>query len=117
MTPEDLTGLVIDSGDGVTHVFPVSDGFVIGSCVKHIPLAGRDITKFVLGELRNRKEPLPSEDALEIARVVKEKYGYVCKDIVAEFKKYDEKKQAEDGTYYLSNKFKKYVHKSSAGGK
>lgn len=117
MTPQDLTGLVIDSGDGVTHVFPVSDGFVIGSCVKHIPLAGRDITKFVLGQLRDRKEPLPSEDALEIARTVKEKYGYVCKDIVAEFKKYDEKKQAEDGSYYLSNKFKKYVHKPSNGGK
>lgn len=48
MAPEDLTGIVIDSGDGVTHAFPVSDGFVIGSCVKHIPLAGRDITKFVL---------------------------------------------------------------------
>ena len=48
MSPEDLTGIVIDSGDGVTHAFPVSDGFVIGSCVKHIPLAGRDITKFVL---------------------------------------------------------------------
>lgn len=45
---DDLTGLVIDSGDGVTHVFPVADGFVIGSCVKHIPLAGRDITKFTL---------------------------------------------------------------------
>lgn len=45
---EDLTGTVIDSGDGVTHVFPVSDGFVIGSCVRHIPLAGRDITKFIL---------------------------------------------------------------------
>ncbi len=48
LAPSDLTGIVIDSGDGVTHVFPVSDGFVIGSCVKHIPLAGRDITKFTL---------------------------------------------------------------------
>ena len=109
--------MVVDSGDGVTHVFPVSDGFVIGSCVKHIPLAGRDITKFVLGELRNRKETMPSEDALEIARTVKEKYGYVCKDLVEEYRKYDEKKQRGDGNYYLSNKFKKYVHKPSNGGK
>ena len=45
----DLTGMVVDSGDGVTHVFPVSAGFVIGSCIKHIPLAGRDITKFIMG--------------------------------------------------------------------
>ena len=42
MQKGDLTGTVIDSGDGVTHVFPVSDGFVIGSCVKHIPLAGKE---------------------------------------------------------------------------
>ena len=97
LTPQDLTGIVIDSGDGVTHVFPVSDGFVIGSCVKHIPLAGRDITKFTLQHLRDRKEPMPSEDALEIARTVKEKYGYVCKDVAAEFKKYDKKERDENG--------------------
>jgi len=43
-----MTGTVIDAGDGVTHVFPVCDGYVISSCVKHIPLAGRDITSFTL---------------------------------------------------------------------
>jgi actin-related protein len=35
-----LTGVVIDSGDGVTHVIPVAEGYVIGSCIKHIPIAG-----------------------------------------------------------------------------
>jgi actin-related protein 3 len=114
---DDLTGLVIDSGDGVTHVFPVADGFVIGSCVKHIPLAGRDITKFTLQELKDRKEPMPSEDVLDIARTVKEKYGYVCKDVAAEFKKFDKKEKGPDGQYLLSNKFKKYLHKPSNGGK
>ena len=62
---------MIDSGDGVTHVFPVSDGFVIGSCVRHIPLAGRDITKYTLQLLRDRGEKLPSEDAMEIAQKIK----------------------------------------------
>jgi actin-related protein 3 len=63
----DLTGTVIDSGDGVTHVFPVSDGFVIGSCVRHIPLAGKDITKFILQHLRDRGDKIPSDDAMDIA--------------------------------------------------
>ena len=117
MNPMDLTGLVVDSGDGVTHVFPVSAGYVIGSCVKHIPLAGRDITKFTLQHLRDRKEILPSDDALDIARGIKEKHGYVCKDLVQEFKKYDKREKGADGKYQLNNKFKKYIHKSSTGGK
>lgn len=64
----------------------------------------------------DRKERMPGEDAMEIARTVKEKYGYVCKDLVKEFKKFDEKKKADDGNWYLSNKFKKYIHKPSSGG-
>ena len=53
---------------------------------------------------------------MEVARVIKEKYGYVCKDVAAEYAKYDEKKKAEDGSWYLNNKFKKYVFKTSNGG-
>jgi actin-related protein 3 len=49
-----VTGTVIDSGDGVTHIIPVVEGYVIGSCIKHIPLAGRDVTNFVLQQLRDR---------------------------------------------------------------
>lgn len=56
-----LTGTVVDSGDGVTHVIPVADGYVIGSCIKHIPLAGRTITQYIQQLMRDRKEPVPSE--------------------------------------------------------
>jgi len=59
-----------------------------------------------MGMLKDRSESIPSEDVLEVARAVKEKYGYVCKDLVKEYKKYDEKTKKEDGKYYLSNKFK-----------
>jgi actin-related protein 3 len=86
-----LTGTVIDSGDGVTHVIPVAEGYVIGSCIQHIPLAGRDITTFVQQLLRERKEPIPAEDSLEVAKRVKETYSYVCSDLVKEFAKYDSK--------------------------
>ena len=47
---------MIDSGDGVTHVIPVSDGYVIGSCIKSIPIAGRDLTQFVQQLMRERGE-------------------------------------------------------------
>ena len=87
-----LTGTVIDSGDGVTHVIPCAEGYVIGSAIKHIPIAGRDISQFVLNLMRERGEmsAVPPEDQLRVASRVKENYSYVCQDIVREFRKYDE---------------------------
>ena len=84
-----LTGCVVDSGDGVTHVIPVVDGYVIGSCIKHIPIAGRDITFFIQQLLREREQGIPPEQSMEVAKAIKERFSYVCPDIVAEFKKYD----------------------------
>uniref|UniRef100_A0A8C1RS95 Actin-related protein 3 n=1 Tax=Cyprinus carpio TaxID=7962 RepID=A0A8C1RS95_CYPCA len=84
-----LTGIVIDSGDGVTHAIPVAEGYVIGSCIKHIPIAGRDITYFIQQLLREREIGIPPEQSLETAKAVKERYCYICPDIVKEFTKYD----------------------------
>lgn len=84
-----VTGTVIDSGDGVTHVIPVVEGYVIGSCIKHIPLAGRDVTNFMIQMLRDRGEPLPPTAAIEVAKKIKESYCYVCPDLVKEYSKYD----------------------------
>lgn len=81
-----LTGTVIDSGDGVTHVIPVAEGYVIGSSIKSIPIAGRDITYFVQSLLRDRGEP---DSSLKTAGEIKEEYCYVCPDIVKEFSRYD----------------------------
>ncbi|KAL0059294.1 Actin-related protein 3 [Marasmius tenuissimus] len=98
VTDRTLTGTVIDSGDGVTHVIPCAEGYVIGSAIKHIPIAGRDITQFVLNLLRERGETaaIPPEDQLKIAGKVKENFSYVCQDIVKEFRKYD----VEPYTYF-----------------
>ncbi|CAH2003272.1 unnamed protein product [Acanthoscelides obtectus] len=84
-----LTGVVIDSGDGVTHVIPVAEGYVIGSCIKHIPIAGRNITYFIQSLLREREIGIPPEQSLETAKAIKEKYCYICPDIAKEFAKYE----------------------------
>ena len=89
VTDRTLTGIVVDSGDGVTHVIPVAEGYVIGSCIKHIPIAGRNITAFIQSLLREREMGIPPEQSLETAKAIKERYSYICPDIAKEFAKYD----------------------------
>ena len=83
-----LTGTVIDSGDGSTHVIPVVDGYVIGSSIKSIPIAGKDLTLFVQNLLKERGEPMPYEDSLLISKRIKERHCYTCSDIAKEFSKH-----------------------------
>lgn len=90
VTERTLTGTVIDSGDGVTHVIPVAEGYVIGSSIKHIPMAGRDMTSFVQQLQRERGENIPPAESFDVAKRTKEQYSYVCPDLVKEYKKYDE---------------------------
>jgi len=70
----------------VTHVIPVAEGYVIGSSIKSIPIAGRDITYFVQSLLRDRGEP---DSSLKTAERIKEEFCYVSPDIVKEFARYD----------------------------
>lgn len=86
----DLTGLVVDSGDGLTHVIPVADGFVISSCIQEINVAGRHVTQFISDMLTDRQEPVPPEQRMEAARQIKEQHAYLCKDVVAEYQKFDQ---------------------------
>jgi actin-related protein 3 len=45
-----------------------AEGYVIGSSIKHIPIAGRDITLFVQQLLRDRGDSalIPSGDSLRV---------------------------------------------------
>lgn len=95
MAGRNLTGVVIDSGDGVTHVIPVAEGYVIGSCIKHIPIAGRSITSFIQNLLREREIGIPPEQSLETAKAIKERHCYMCPNLAKEFNKYD----TEPGKY------------------
>ena len=40
-----VTGLVLDIGDGVTHVVPVYEGFPINAGIKRTDFAGRDLSE------------------------------------------------------------------------
>ena len=43
-----FTGVVVDTGDGVTHTVPVYDGFVPQNLIKRLNVAGRHITTYMI---------------------------------------------------------------------
>lgn len=55
-----MTGVVVDVGDGATHVVPVADGYVIGSSIKSIPITGKDVTCFIQKLLKVTSVSVPS---------------------------------------------------------
>jgi actin-related protein 3 len=59
--------------------------------------------------IRERGEPISTEDLYLATMDIKEKNGYLCRDIVEEFTKFDQKDYDPlTGAYSLPSKFKKY---------
>lgn len=74
------TGIVLDSGDGVTHAVPVYEGFAINNSVRRIDVAGRDVTEQMQLLLRKSGHVFHTSAEKEIVRIMKEKTSYVSVD-------------------------------------
>lgn len=71
------TGLVLDSGDGITHAVPVYDGFAVKNGIRRIDVAGRDMTEQVQYLLRKQGHVFNTSAEKEIVKNIKEKMCFI----------------------------------------
>ena len=76
-----LTGVVCDSGDGVTHVVPVYEGFSMPNLTRRLNVAGRDVTRYLIKLLLLRGYAFNRTADFETVRQIKEKLCYVGYDL------------------------------------
>ena len=75
------TGIILDSGDGVTHCIPIAYGYIIHPKIKRLDIAGRHITDYLTKLLQLKGYAFNSTADFELVREMKEKYCFVSCDI------------------------------------
>jgi actin len=71
------SGLIVESGEGMTQIVPIFEGYLVKNGIRANNLAGNMVTKHFLKSIDNRLKPFNLSNPMLIAKKIKEKYSQV----------------------------------------
>ena len=89
------TGVVLDSGEGISHTVPIYEGYAIPHAIQKILLAGKDLTEYLREILKERGLNFTTPAELEIVRDIKETMTVVVSDYQEAMKDADDSHACE----------------------
>lgn len=91
------TGIVLESGEGITHSIPIFEGFAIPYATIKLDIGGSDLTKYIVNLFKENGVNIAESAYEENFKQIKEKKCFVSYDFDSSVKEFQKNKSRDYG--------------------